>query len=606
MITPQEFEAAYREQAVRWASGRGAGEAVLLGDTAPPGRGPVLAGWWCADDDPDTKLVLPNPWDQRVGVAAMERRCWDVTTSLVHRLADVLDDLHGPRGERYWQLVLGPWLLLLVAAVADRDLFVRTAAHLHPGAAALGFTAPDVPATMADAVQQLREPRGNASLMSRLAERRGLIVEALPAVDGTHTDASHVGLRSEMAAQALRDPRYAAALALDVGVSRASRFVTGRDRGRRVAVVGKSGLHGLDELALVRSVRGLRFPRTPPPLSRVPVADDATRSRLPRAREDEDGLDASVLSLLPSVMPRSLLEGFDVVCETSRRGYGRPASIVVGNYSTDEVQNEFIARCDAEGGRVAFAQHGGFYGQPQVHAQERLEIGPGSEFWSWGQRTEPEARQVTSPWTARLRDTHRGGDAIVLIEGVHPPDRYVLRFSSTPLGNQVFAEADRLDDLVRSARRSREHMVLKRYPTQATTATRPPMLDALRSDGPRGSHGAAGWMQRAAIAVVAYPDTPFIEALVIGVPTVGLWDPALYEWRDDAHELVAGLAAARIVFSDPVAAAAHLDAVVQSPERWWKQSAVVAARSAFLDRFAPRGDWRLDWSTGLRRLAGHE
>lgn len=602
MMTAQEFEAAYGDRAVEWAAERGSGHAVLLGDAVPPDAGRVLAGWWCADDRPDAKLVLPNPWDERAGVAIMERHCWEVTESLVRRLSPLLDRLHGPCGERFWHLVLGPWLLLLVSGIADRHLFIKTAALLEPGGTALGVPGHEVPATMGESVQRLRHPLGNAALMSLLAPAQGLRVRALGDSNADDAARSHSSLRREMAAQALRDPRYAASLLADVGVARASRLVTGRDRGRRVVIVGKSGLHGLDELALLRRVPGLRFPRGTPDLGEMPVADSAIRDALPAPVAGDCELETAVLTVLPAAMPRSVLEGFEIVRAASRRGYGASASVVVGNYSADETQNEFIARCEARGGRLAFAQHGGFYGQSEVHAQERLEIRPGSEFWSWGPRPEPEARQVASPWTARLRDTHEGGDSIMLIEGVHPPDRYVLRFASTPLGNQALHEADRLERLVQSAGRSRVRMVLKRYPTQAEEAARPPALGALPSDGPRGAHGASGWMQRAAIAVVAYPDTPFIEALVIGVPTIGLWDPALYEWRPDARDLVLALGEARIVFADPEAAARHLDAVADDPGAWWRSRETTVARARFLERFAPVGGWLSDWSTQLRRL----
>ena len=50
---------------------------------------------------------------------------------------------------------------------------------------------------------------------------------------------------------------------------------------------------------------------------------------------------------------------------------------------------------------------------------------------------------------------------------------------------------------------------------------------------------------------MTYPDTPFIEAMAIGVPTIGLWDPGLWEMRADAAPHFDRLERLGVVHSDP-------------------------------------------------------
>jgi putative transferase (TIGR04331 family) len=150
---------------------------------------------------------------------------------------------------------------------------------------------------------------------------------------------------------------------------------------------------------------------------------------------------------------------------------------------------------------------------------------------------------------------------------------------------------------------TRARIVLKRFPSHLPDVARAPALAALPHRGPVRSRRAVDWMARARLAVLTYPDTPFIEALLLGVPTIGLWPAALWELRDDARAPFDLLAEAGVVFDDAAAAAAQLDAVAAEPGPWWRSAPVQAARSAFLARFAAVGRRPLQpWVAHLRSL----
>ena len=300
------------------------------------------------------------------------------------------------------------------------------------------------------------------------------------------------------------------------------------------------------------------------------------------------------------LLPRSLLEGFDQIRSESRRRYGRPLPALVGNYSIDETQNEFLGRCRAAGRRLAFAQHGGFYLQSPVNAQERLELQPGSTFLSWGGRG-PGAVPTPNPHLERLRGSHRGGTRITIVEPLEPPDVFVLRFAGHPLANQGYEAARMLAELVeRLPPTRRANVVLKRFPNVLGSAARPAVLEALPSDGPAG--GAAAWMAASRLAVIPYLDTPLIESIVIGTPTVGLWNPARWSLLGELQPLFGRLRELGIVHADPAGAAAHIDAVYDNVDSWWDSAEVMKARAEFVERLAMPGDWLGAWRRALRGL----
>jgi putative transferase (TIGR04331 family) len=90
--------------------------------------------------------------------------------------------------------------------------------------------------------------------------------------------------------------------------------------------------------------------------------------------------------------------------------------------------------------------------------------------------------------------------------------------------------------------------------------------------------------------------------MVMGVPVLGLWNPAHWELRDDARAPFDALADSGVLFSDPAEAAARLEEVYDHADDWWVSSEVAAAREAFIARFAPAGDWLDAWSAHLKGM----
>jgi len=590
-----EFERRYLERA-SGALGGAALDAISLARDPEP-RGRLAAGWWSRADLAGV-MVLPNPWDDRSGIERFERACWDVTNDVLASLAPRLDEVHDERlGFEGWQLVLAPWLLHLVSGLADRRLFLLAARHCAPGVPVLAGPASGPPADMAEAVEAIRTTTGNARLLTAAAEAMGL--PAKPGPDARPTAAGAV---------AGAGPGIATRAAL-LARGAAGRLLLGGERGRRVVVVGHADVSLRQALALRRAVRGLRISQAPGIPAQQPPLDPGLRASLfggePRdaaavTAPGTEGLAELTNALLPQLLPRSVLEGFSDLDRAALEDYGAPSGVVVGNYAAKEAENLYLARCAAAGQRLWFAQHGGFYFQGRANAQERLELRPGSTFISWGSKG-PGVAAAGSPRLARLAGTHRGGDLLMLVEALHPPDTYVIRFASTPLGNQQHEQSQLLAAFVENLSAARAAARLKRFPAfyGAAEAPRPSALEGLASDGPSGARSAAAWMRSSRMAVLAYPDTPFVEAMAIGVPTVGLWNPERWELRPEAADVFGALAAAGVVHHDPASAAAHVESVWTAPAAWWDSAEVAAARALFLDRFGRGSGWLEGWAAAL-------
>ena len=364
----------------------------------------MLAGWWVDQAAAGERVVLPNPYETVEIVAAMEASVWGVVQRLAPALGERLDAVSGRQAQppEYWCTMLSPWLIHTVSALADRRLFCQAVSQLAPGASLMVPVPPEPPATAAEGVLRLRTDAGNAGLLAVLAPRLGVRTAPVDPGPGASAGApSHPPPRP-----ALRTLAGAAgAMAIGAALSALPR--------RRVAVVGLARLTGPDLVRLEARVRGLSVLPRPDlrrgrPGAALPAADERLRSALALPAGD-DPLQRLAAQALPELLPRALLEGFEQVRSESRRRYGPALPALVGNYSVDETQNEFLGRCRAAGRRLAFAQHGGFYLQSPVNAQERLELQPGSTFLSWaGAVPAPSPRRTptSSICVARIGGAH--------------------------------------------------------------------------------------------------------------------------------------------------------------------------------------------------------
>lgn len=591
------FEACYHERARTAIAPYAERLALVLPDRLErPGHpGTALAGWWLDEAGAGDRVVLPNPYDGVEAIATMESWVWDVASRLAPKLGAGLDTVSGraPRGASYWHVLLSPWLVHLLSALADRLLFCRTVAALLPAVPLAVASVPDPPSTTAESLQRLRTDDGNSGLLAMIAARLSLPTVADPGPPPAH---DHVAHRSRSGREAAIELGRAL-----IGIAPGATLAALPRR--RIGLVGLTRLNARELTALERRVRGLA--PLPRPLPRAGVAaqpdpDPALRARLDLGERSPDPLEQLATDAMPELLPASLLEGFEGVQRESARRYGRrPLHVVVGNYSVDESQNEFFARCRAAGKRFAFAQHGGMYLQSPVNAQERLEVEPGSQFWSWG-ASGSGVVATPNPYLERLRDTHRGGTRITIVEPLEPPDAFVVRFAGHPLANQGYESARMLAELVTALPQSRrERLALKRFPNAIGVPSRPDVLEALPADGPAR---AADWMVTSRLAVIPYLDTPFIEAIVIGTPTLGLWNPGRWPLRAELEPLFARLHEVGILHADAPSAAAQIDRVYDDAQGWWRTSEVARVRAEFIGRFAIAGDPLRAWGDQLIEL----
>lgn len=580
--------------------------------------GPVLLlGSWCEPVCKDvsglTYSVLPNPWDNRACIAKAEAYCWDFCQRLFPQLGARLNSLHGTNHPlRYWEVLLASWLMHAVHVMYDRYLIAQDARQVAPDAVVTVPRSAGLrpPSTGTDWLSSIEGDSWNLDCFVKLFEILGQPIRYL--------DIESVDQRKRKTT--------GASWAYRLRQSFPENFLTVTSRGLErvlgnlvfskpsttgdILLAASYHLKPRDWIWLKRSVPGLDVVANTSwqPTSRVDC-DQEGRSRLAGLAFASE-FERVFVDLVPTLIPSCYVENYREVCEAAYTRFGKLLKncVVDGNvfYGDNLPLLEYMARCAAAGYALITIQHGGGYGNSGTRSQERLEIETADEFLSWGWREDDGHRKVLplpDPHLSRVRDRHRGGQDIVLTECEFP--RYAYRLMSCPIAGQFAAHRNGLAQYVAALPKSlREQVRYKRYHVDYGWGSLPEPLDVLRHDWPGKPYRASKWNQYARLAVVTYPDTAFIEALALNVPTIGFWNPGLWEMRAEAQPYFDVLEKAGVVHYDPVNAAAKTVEVYEQAGEWWAMPQVQRARLAFLDRYGLNSpNWRQAWREFLSTLA---
>ncbi len=108
---------------------------------------------------------------------------------------------------------------------------------------------------------------------------------------------------------------------------------------------------------------------------------------------------------------------------------------------------------------------------------------------------------------------------------------------------------------------------------------------------------------RSRLIVCTYPQTTFSEAMHSGIPTILLYDERLWQLDTAFGELVSELKKKRVVFSDPVLAADHVNEIWEDPDAWWALEDTTRVREMFFDLCGRvRSNWLSEWVGFFRSI----
>jgi putative transferase (TIGR04331 family) len=567
----------------------------------------VFLGEWCRryDRSPAWKslqaVCLQNNLYEGKNPEDVNRHLNDIYEQSLAALTDVLNAIHREQHqERYWRIVIGPWLRLYTTAVYHKYISVLSAIKQYPDSTSIALAKDDfiVPRDTYEAERLMTEDVYNLQLYTRMFLALG--------IEHPHKNAGNLRSMAEYADRSIYTKSKNLKMAEWV-----SGIVHGVYGKKEPVALVNAYFPGTGIIHLIVSTRGRvclgEIERIELPLFSI---DQRKRNEIGNVQIANDEFLSMLPGMISSDMPHCFVEGFEAVAAVAERAFpGKPKAIFSANsWYYDEPFKQWAAS-SAEGGSLLLGtQHGGNYGSIKYHPALDHELRITDRYYSWGwERTECYSKVIPMPSTKlsgrrRLGAENRQKRILFLstsfpryFHGVSPRQ---VNFSEYIQWRFRFAEG--LTPSVRVNIHVRPHRDDYGWGSTERWQDRFPDTIIEKWDVPFWES-----LGNCRIVVCDYISTTFIEALAADKPTVLFWDPEVEVVREEAKPYYDALRTVGILHDTPERAATTINSVFEDVASWWNEPRRREGLRYFCQRFAlahvhPIRDWIAEFQRVLR------
>ena len=589
---------------------------TALPETFLEGRHVVFLGEWCKRYSDTRKWsavageTLPYHWDIAGKRATDYQHVGDFIQRFMPALVSDVNSCHQcDRPLRYWQIVLGPWLSIYVAALFDRWETIRLALERHPA----------FETVVLDPSPVFEPPTGWLDLQVRLADDPFNYLLYLSAIrHQCGAGVRFIDVRVEHGTRFQSGPPVQVRPASNRGIlrsmrSRLFRALWRMQKHKRIVIAGSHlSLTAFVKLSVLLRQLPRLYPEFTEPIDRrQPETKSALELRdrfmsLCRQRSaSTHGFEAFFWDLIGRDFPWSCLEGRQVVEDRALQlDLSCRVAMTAGLHLTNELFKEWAAQQVLTGAALVTVEHGGslpFDGYFHDVEETMADVHVPTFLPHHAKHTQlPPTKYVGSRPVRRRASRFL---TVVMFDG----PRYAIRASGQPHASQVircFETVSALFKALPDAERAALRVKLSPWNPQHSWDLKERFGDRLGEVHVLPDMSLQQAFRQSRIVVCTYPQSTFAEALLADLPTILCFDPDIHGCHRVADETLRTLREARIVFFDPVLAAAHLGSIWSAPDMWWASPEVRQARAAFMKSTMNLGQRPLhQWAHFLDGLA---
>ncbi|MDE0770096.1 MAG: LIC12162 family protein [Opitutaceae bacterium] len=550
----------------------------------------LLLGEWCKRFKKDefwSELpheVLPYHWKDRPKLYQDYLYLRRLNERYLSEVSERLNEIHNvDRGEKYWRIIIGPWLHFFLTALLDRYLSI-TAAEDHGKVSDTRIwdgRTDWVPVDFSDYLGSITDDPYNHYLYS-------WIIRQIQPFPFTVADTPPISR------PARRQPGLTAKDRLRNVLSAVSTWVPGA---LNRYVISQPYLRLRDLAVLQLKLGQLPYLVTPHVDLSDQRVDKDTRQRLALSI-GENRFERLVDIAIRDFLPQAYLEHHDSLKQEAMELYpARPKLILTGvSYESNEAFKLWAAEQNHRGVPFCGIQHGGLYGMGKFLAHEDHELQIYDRFYSWGWKREgftniqPLASGKLYSVKQRLKPNQSGG----LLWAQLGLPRYAYLCFASSFGPMMLdhyqGQAQFYANLSQPARALLElREYVHDYGWDQQLRFRAMFPGVQISDC---SVDFLDQLSTCRLFIGTYNTSGILETLAANFPSIFFWDPAHWNVNDAARSCFDRLRTAEILFDDPVAAANKVNEISQCPSDWWFTETVQSAVQDFNSQYGlTDGNW---------------
>lgn len=548
--------------------------------------------------------VMESPWIDKQKLSESYNYVMAIYERLFPLIAESLNSMHGKKwSERYWRIVIGPWLLFYLHTVYERYVSLTYAFEKYPDLSTIGLSEKSfiTPSDTLEFISLVYSDPYNLQLYTNILSAIG---KKFPRKELGFKPDLMLGLcikeNNEKPLKSFLRSIYCLlekkALRTDSIVLKQSYFTRVMEAQFFLKTLGKVNINAVSRIDLPRF--------NPDPQTRRMVAE-----KLPTHNEFE----AVLLKIMPSDIPLCFIEGYTTMREEIRIKYFfKPKAIFSANsWYYDEGFKCWAAECSEYGTILLGSQHGGVFGTNRYALTEEHERKITDFYYTWGW-SENNSKERLLPLPASYLSGRKQIVADKKMDDILYPTIIEPRFSYLlPYTTDYLIKYLEWQNMFISSIYPELHKVLRIrvFNNDMGWDTVQGIKDCFPDVRIEYIHERSfeESLKNCRLYVTDYLGTTYLEALSANKPTILFHDRQMIynEWRPEAQSYYNNLQSVGILYDSPQAAACAVNTVYNDVEEWWNKPERQAVRKRFCDRFVRTSPNALrEWTEEFKRIAG--
>lgn len=547
--------------------------------------------------------VLPYHWDDRKKLYQDYLYLDKIYEQVLLELVKNMNRIHDvDYSERYWRIIIGPWLSLFIQIFYDRYQSIIEAIECGKVTNALiGKYIKEqwVPKNHGEFQEWSKDDIYNQYLYSRIIEHTKKIpFDTVEIKNNTY---------KEFRKNNIRIFKFNLKSLLKYFIAESEKFTS--NYFNRIVIIS-SYISNWDLAKLQLSLG--QIPYLFPPYVETPESNInlELREKLSYSTSG-NGFEELLSKTIREQIPSIYLEGYKQMNQISLNRYPKHPNAIINGiaYYSNEAFKFWAAYNVEKKIKLAGVQYGGLYGSGLWISTENHEIHIYDRFYTWGWRSENTDKTKPLP-AAKLNIVRKNArpeknGRLLMVLSTMPRYSYHMYSACVASSGTVAYFNDQYRFIKVLSEKNKKLLLVRLYQHDWGWDQKERFLSELPEiECYSGDKSMLDQLKKSCLFICTYNSTTFLETFVADFPTILFWNPNHWELRVSAKPYFDELRNVGILHNTPESAARKVNEISDDPVSWWKKKEIQEVKDRFCYQFARTSDdWLKDWKTELKSLA---